>query len=62
MCDALDPLTHLECLRAPGHNGEHVAMGYDAQAHWTVAWSDPEIIRRQLAAALRASGEEVGRR
>lgn len=61
MCHVLDPLTHLHCLRADGHGGEHVAMGYDSGAHWTVSWADPAEFRKQIRLHLESDPKRLPR-
>lgn len=51
MCEARDPVTQIMCLRADDHQGEHIALGRDGWAAWTVTWHDPATIRRSMAEA-----------
>jgi hypothetical protein len=47
MCQAVDPITGIHCLRGDNHR-EHVAMGRDWQAHWSVTWFDTDEVMRQI--------------
>lgn len=51
MCSTHDPITDLQCLREDQHFGEHVAIGRQGEARWTIAWHDAESIRAIMAAA-----------